>query len=406
MARGKALKVLVASSTYHPYNSGGGSYSAKRLAEGLSQGGELSVEVLSLGDRDSREVIDDVVVHRIRPRNVYWSYRANDQPAIRKVMWHLIETSNFRMRGIARWIHDELRPDIVHFRNIEDFSPIMFYYLRGLGIKTLQTLNSYTMLEPRGTLYRSSLGDRLSMRAYRNAFIAKRFYSRYVSAVAAVSEATLHEHTARGYYRAVPSYVVRTRLPLQPRQIAKVGDSDRLRIGFFGSFVETKGIRELIQAFRMAGMPNQELVLGGDDRNEYGAVCRLAAAGDSRIQFLGHQSPSNFFPSIHVLVIPSVWKEPYPRVLAEAMSYGCPVIASDRGGTKEGILPGTTGFIYRSQSELVSLLGRLEANRRSLVEMREAIIAEQSVVDSDESAEYRRIYRRLTASYPGTCHSN
>lgn len=389
------MKILVASSTYHPYYAGGGSYSAKSLADGLSRCTDLCVEVLSLADRDSRDVVDNVVVHRIRPRNLYWSYRAKDQPVRRKLMWHLIETSNFRMRRIARWIHQELRPDLVHFRNIEDFSPVMFYYLHDLGIKTLQTLNSYTMLEPKGTLYRSSLKDRLGMRLAEYAFVAKRFYSRYVTAVAAVSQSTLCEHTARGYYRGVPNYVVRTVMPLQQGLGPAVDVSTPLRIGCLGSFLETKGIKELILAFRQADMPNQRLILGGDDQNDYGRACRMAAAGDRRIEFRGHTQPSDFFPDIHLLVIPSLWKEPYPRVLAEAMSYALPVIASDRGGTKEGIRQGETGFIFRSQSELVALLQQVGKDGDCLTKMREAIIAQQSSLETDESTEYARIYREL-----------
>jgi glycosyltransferase involved in cell wall biosynthesis len=196
----------------------------------------------------------------------------------------------------------------------------------------------------------------------------------------------------------VPNYVVRTQIPLQKGLSRTVDLSGELRIGYLGSFLETKGVRELILAFRQAGVANQRLILGGNDRNSYGKACRMAAAGDSRIQFRGHTNPDDFFRDIHLLVIPSLWKEPFPRVLVEAMSYALPVIASDSGGTKEGIRPGETGFIYRSQSELIALLRQAGENCSCLNKMRDAIIRQQSAVGTDESTEYARIYRDLLMS--------
>jgi glycosyltransferase involved in cell wall biosynthesis len=193
----------------------------------------------------------------------------------------------------------------------------------------------------------------------------------------------------------VPNYVVRTQMPLQKGLSRTVDVSNQLQIGCLGSFHETKGFKELILAFRKANMPNQRLILGGNDQNAYGRACRMAAAGDSRIQFLGQANPSDFFRDIHLLVIPSLWKEPYPRVLVEAMSYALPVIASDCGGTKEGILPGETGFIFSLQSELVALLQHVGENLACLNKMRDAIIDQQSSVETDESTEYARIYREL-----------
>ena len=42
-------------------------------------------------------------------------------------------------------------------------------------------------------------------------------------------------------------------------------------------------------------------------------------------------SPSDYFALTRILVVPSVWEEPFGRVAAEAMINGIPALVSDRG---------------------------------------------------------------------------
>jgi len=44
-----------------------------------------------------------------------------------------------------------------------------------------------------------------------------------------------------------------------------------------------------------------------------------------------------------ILLVPSLWEEPFGRVIVEAMSFGIPVIANDVGGIKEAMNGG--GFL-------------------------------------------------------------
>ena len=52
------------------------------------------------------------------------------------------------------------------------------------------------------------------------------------------------------------------------------------------------------------------------------------------------ENVSDFLSSIDVFLFFPEWKreEPWGRVIAEAMVSGCPVIALDRGGTKDQVL--------------------------------------------------------------------
>jgi glycosyltransferase involved in cell wall biosynthesis len=66
----------------------------------------------------------------------------------------------------------------------------------------------------------------------------------------------------------------------------------------------------------------------------------------SNIDFPGFRDPEEMFQDIDVLIIPSLWNEPLSRVILEANSNGIPVIASKRGGIKEIVDEGNTGFLF------------------------------------------------------------
>ncbi|MCR4312319.1 MAG: glycosyltransferase, partial [Candidatus Uhrbacteria bacterium] len=69
-----------------------------------------------------------------------------------------------------------------------------------------------------------------------------------------------------------------------------------------------------------------------------------------------------------VVVVPSMWYEPFGLVAVEAMAQSTPVIVSDRGGLPEIVQDGVSGLVFKAgdakdlQKKLGSLLG--DAPRR------------------------------------------
>jgi len=64
------------------------------------------------------------------------------------------------------------------------------------------------------------------------------------------------------------------------------------------------------------------------------------------IKFLGYQNPEKYYQNSSILVMPSIWEEPFGRSTAEAMSCGLCVIGSNTGGTPELIIPSKTGLLF------------------------------------------------------------
>lgn len=125
--------------------------------------------------------------------------------------------------------------------------------------------------------------------------------------------------------------------------------ADEKLIIYVGRFVEAKGMRELIAAFKeMCAQDSRVgLVLVGDGvmRDELLALIRQQGLQD-RVRVPGGLPPegvAEWISACDVLTLPS-WSEGYPNVVVEGAACGRPVVATDVGGTRE-ILNDSNGIL-------------------------------------------------------------
>jgi glycosyltransferase involved in cell wall biosynthesis len=148
-------------------------------------------------------------------------------------------------------------------------------------------------------------------------------------------------------------------------------DPRPLTLLYAGQLLEHKGLQVLIRALARC-RARHPLVVIGDDQGEYAGVCKKLAAKLGvleQIRFLGKKSHAEMLDLLgragHVLVVPSVWDEPFSIVVLEGMGAGLPVIASDTGGTAEAIADGDNGFLFPRGNfrDLAAVVDRLEGDR-------------------------------------------
>lgn len=125
-------------------------------------------------------------------------------------------------------------------------------------------------------------------------------------------------------------------------------DLDRVVL-FVGRIVEGKGLGQLLGAMgalaSAEGRAPARLVVAGD------GVAREAAERESermglteRVRFLGWDTdPSILYARARVVVVPSLWPEPFGIVGLEAMAAARPVVAYRSGGIPEWLDDGVTG---------------------------------------------------------------
>jgi glycosyltransferase involved in cell wall biosynthesis len=117
------------------------------------------------------------------------------------------------------------------------------------------------------------------------------------------------------------------------------------RFGFMSRLVKSKGVELLLEVFSGMYANGATLNIAGTGEPDYVRNLRERFASP-QVNFLGYVPLEEFFCSVDVLVVPSLWHDPNPLVVMDALCRGIPVIGAQRGGIPEIIEEGKTGFLF------------------------------------------------------------
>lgn len=367
------MNILLVNTLYAPYSEGGAEKSVQLLAESLATlGHRVAVATLDDVKETYREEINGVEVFRLPVTNIYWPFANKPRDMFRKAVWHALDTFNLSMAKALRKIVDSVRPDIVHTHNLSGFSVAVIRELKRMGLPVVHTLRDYYIICPRANLYRNENICEGRCRDCRVLSAPRIWNIRKVDVLVGISDFVLARHLAAGVvpssgesctiYNSVPTVE-----PLSPPS----WETEGLILGFLGRIHEKKGIGMLTEA--VCRDKTAQLYVGGQGDPTYVAELRSRAMG-APIYFLGHTKPSEFFKKVQFLVVPSLWHEPFGRVVIEAYAHGIPVIASFRGGLPELVTQGETGFMFDPEvpGDLERALEEARRNQYRYHEMRRA----------------------------------
>lgn len=153
------------------------------------------------------------------------------------------------------------------------------------------------------------------------------------------------------------------------------------RVGCVARIAPEKGQREFVAAAAKihVALPDARFVVAGAPLfSDPGAVSyeRLVrkAAGCMPVEFTGWiEDVYDVIEKLDLLLVPSVWEEPNPRVILEAFAAGVPVLAFPRGGIPEIIEEGRTGFLCSDADDMaIRAIELLQGDRRRLREVAHA----------------------------------
>ena len=137
----------------------------------------------------------------------------------------------------------------------------------------------------------------------------------------------------------------------------------RNRFGFFGQFVDNKGLHVILEAvgyLRALGFDDFVVELNGDNlryasearRAEFEAFFTAEAErpiSDQRVRLNGSYQPDQLagrMARVDWCIVPSVWWEIFGLVISEAWMFRRPVIASNAGGPAERITNEVDGLLF------------------------------------------------------------
>lgn len=110
---------------------------------------------------------------------------------------------------------------------------------------------------------------------------------------------------------------------------------------FVGDLVPDKGVHILLDAYRLLDNPPPLLLAGRPTPG----IARMIPEGVQLVGALPHEQVLRLFRSARAVVVPSVWSDPCPTVVLEAMAAGRPVVAAASGGILDMVVDGATGLL-------------------------------------------------------------
>lgn len=145
-----------------------------------------------------------------------------------------------------------------------------------------------------------------------------------------------------------------------------------LRLLYVGQLIAGKGVRVLLDAARRLTIPFS-LTFVGSGRDEALLKARAAVCPPGSVRFAGWQTDlAPFRAAADVLVVPSLWNEPFGMVGPEAQAAGLPVVAFDRGGVGDWLVDGETGLFAEPTAEGLAAALTAAADSARLVRLSRA----------------------------------
>lgn len=286
--------------------------------------------------------------------------------------------------AVAQLVKDH-RPDVVHLHNPYPLlSPAVLRVAHRLGVATVLTAHNYRLVCAKGTFFRDGHrchdceGKLLPLPAVAHAcYRGSRAQSVVLGAALVV-----HRRTWRGADRfialtpAMADFLTRSGAPadrvvVKPNTVRDPGPAqsgDRKDFVFAGRLSRDKGVDLLMEAWDLhpvGSLGTLHIVGEGELRDSVAAFAHRRAD----VQHLGIRDRGEIqqlLSTAAVAVVPSRWDEICPMIVLEALSHGCPVLATARGGLP--YLVGSGGWVVDDSVDAFSAgltTAAREASRRT-----------------------------------------
>lgn len=337
------MKILILSTYYYPDVGGGAEYVVKQYAE-LLKGRGHDVEALVLTDKRAKcsEVVEGIQVTRLPIKNVY--FPLGDRPGkFTRLIWHLIDSYNpFYKKNIDAFLKCH-QVDVAICHSLQGWSVSVWSIFERHQIPVVQVIHDYYLLCPNCNMI-----DR-EKRCLNHCLKCKLLTclnsreSKRVSAVVYISNWVKNKIEANGLFKNVPSYVVHNSM-----FVAETHEEQKQHLvftfGFIGTISPTKGVSNLIRAFKKIEGNVQLLIAGRPISSDFSKKIQELIGTDKRIKLVGYVRTASFFQTVDVAVFPGIWEEPFGLVALEAGIYRTPSIVSNIGGMTEIVKDGINGL--------------------------------------------------------------
>jgi glycosyltransferase involved in cell wall biosynthesis len=362
------MKIMIFNNLYYPDSKGGAEVSVQILAEGLTGYGH-GVTVLTTSINEHVEYLNGVKIYYLCHPGQYWFKDSKKKNSFARLYWHFY---NFFSTAIIKKIDMIIRkekPDIAHTNNLFGMSRFVWAVLYKNRIPVVHTLRDYFLLCRKSTLYSNGKNCQTSCITCRAQTYLFRKYSKCVDTVVGISNYVLDRHIGKNFFPESTREVIFNPINIE-NNMTKLKTNEPVIFGYAGLLTKSKGIEVLLDTFKNNTDLPALFVFGSGENKQYESFL-LQKYQTEKIKFFGYKKTEEIFKVIDALIMPSLWQEPFGRIIIEAYYYGVPVIASSRGGIPEIVEDGKTGLLFDpfKEDDLTEKIRILIKNPGILVQM-------------------------------------
>jgi glycosyltransferase involved in cell wall biosynthesis len=353
------MRILALSNFYPPYERGGEEISAQAIVNGLRGRGH-TVEVITSGYGSN--ICQDGIYRD-------FDFEMDFEPLKTALRFFVKRKAIIRKDlKVCRKHFSRLNPEIVLMFSLWNIPREVAYEAEGYHKPVVYRLASYWPTLPSQYQYywestgRNAITKLIKkiIRPYAIAILAREQPPKLKLAhTVGISQAVLNEYQALGF-PLNNARVIHNGIQIEnfenPRSPWLKGQApEPIKLLYVGRMAPEKGVHTVIEAysFILKEFPNSVLTLAGsswDPGYEQGLKDLSARLGVvEKVTFTGSVEPTQvpeLMAGHHVLLVPSIWAEPFGRVLLEGMASGLVVIGTARGGMETVLKDEETGLVF------------------------------------------------------------
>jgi len=335
---GIKVKIVFVANRYPPHVTGGAEISVSIIANELVRLGNC-VKIITLSDsrRSGFYSDNDVEVTSIPNFNLYNQF-AGKRGVFSKAIFSLLDIFNpLVFMYFLKWLLRN-RPDVVSTHNLKGIGCAIWVACKVLRIPVSFTAHDYWLICPATTMYKN---DKCCEKQCISCKILSKpkawLANTCITSFFGVSRYVVSKHHDYGLFNDTKSIVAHNSRPLAISSNEQRGDRTNedsvFCVGYIGKIDKTKGIECVFKAVNLLGGDIQLHVAGKDSNNLVAALSAKYPSVNSVAH--GFVRSNEFFNYVDVIIVPSVWEEPFGNVAYEGWGFGVPSIVFRSGGLPE-----------------------------------------------------------------------
>jgi len=367
------MNILIAHTYYYPDIKGGAEYSVKKIAEGLAGRGHNVYVLCDCEDGNKDELINGVHVLR---RKMNCMRKSNN--FFTNIIRAIMEFYNPFNRNIIENIFEMIGNSrvVCYTNSLQRISRVLWTIADERKVPLIDTPREYRMFR---LLPEGSWLNRIWMQLNKGA-------SQKVKVAAFISHASKNIHLNEGFYPNARHEVIYNSIDFDYERVKAIVEnrkkvaelSGNFKFVYLGSLEKHKGVNVLLDAFVLLSKDIKvvELHIAGRGSMEKDVLEKARVCpGIVYHGWLSEAEVSELLLACDALVCPSVWKEPFGRVVLDAYKHGMPAIVSNSGGLAETVIHEKTGYVLTpgDSQELYLYMSRLVQNLEEYSAMCEAV---------------------------------